>query len=325
MSDFKEAATTAQQKNPLAPLAAYRQFIVARRVPLASGKTDKIPLTPAGDAGDAHNPANWMTWQEAYDKATAWGSEYGVGFVLTEADPFWCLDIDGCVQPDGSYTQIVHDLAAQLGPHVVWELSQSRTGLHIWGRGPVPPHAKKNTALGMEFYSEARFIFLSQALGGDMDADCPGIAAVAHRYFPPKVGGGVAEEGPPRLLDEDVVRRMLASQGSTSAIFGGGVHLRHLWERDLGALRQRWPADNEDGFDRSSADAALASHLAFWTGRNAAQMRRLMLQSGLRRDKYDREDYLDRTIANACAMCTSVYRESAPRARSEERRVGKEC
>lgn len=296
--------------HPLAPLAAYRQFIVVRRVPLASGKTDKIPLTPTGEAADAHNPANWLSWQEAHERAVAWGEEvYGVGFVLTAADPFWCLDFDNCVQADGSWSQLLQDVAAQLGDGVAWEVSQSGKGAHAWGRGPVPPHAKKNVALGMELYTELRFILLSRPLSGNMDVECRGIAAVAHRYFPAKVASAQAEEGPPRLVDEEVVRRMLASQGSTAAIFGGGVHLRHLWERDLGALRQRWPADNEDGFDRSSADAALASHLAFWTGRNAAQMRRLMLQSGLRRDKYDREDYLDRTIANACAMCTTVLQD----------------
>jgi hypothetical protein len=52
---------------------------------------------------------------------------------------------------------------------------------------------------------------------------------------------------------------------------------------------------------------ALASHLAFWTGKDCARIERIMLRSKLVRDKWDREDYRHRTILNACKMQTHVY------------------
>ncbi|WP_374587220.1 phage NrS-1 polymerase family protein [Ideonella dechloratans] len=314
MTNSKDAATTAQAAHPLAPLAAYRQFIVVRRVPLASGKTDKIPLTPTGEAADAHNPANWLSWQEAHERAVAWGEEvYGVGFVLTSADPFWCLDFDNCVQADGSWSQLLLDVAAQLGDGVAWEVSQSGKGAHAWGRGPVPPHAKKNVALSMELYTELRFIMLSRPLSGNMDVECRGIAAVAHRYFPAKVASAQIEEGPARESDDEVLQRMLASKGSTAAIYGGAPTPADLHHRNVPVLLERYPGNGADGLDESSVDAALASHLAFRTGRNAAQMKRLMMRSALVRPKWtDRDDYLDRTIANACRHCTgTIYDKPA--------------
>lgn len=297
--------------NPYAFLERYAQWCPTSVLPDPErpGKLKKVTLNRQGQHTDAHDPANWMTRDEARLLSTH--HSFVLSRVPGSQTCLFFLDVDNCINPDGSCTQIVHDLRAMLGPNVLAEVSVSGKGMHFWGWGVVPlEHAKKNTALGLEFYTDKRHGVIGTYWFGSMDLPCEGVAAVVHRFFPPRTNNAaVAEDGPPRLPDEDVVRRMLASQGSTSAIFGGGVHLRHLWERDLGALRQRWPADNEDGFDRSSADAALASHLAFWTGRNAAQMRRLMLQSGLRRDKYDREDYLDRTIANACAMCTTVLQD----------------
>jgi hypothetical protein len=49
----------------------------------------------------------------------------------------------------------------------------------------------------------------------------------------------------------------------------------------------------------SEADQALLSALAFWTGPDPDQLDRLFRSSGLMRDKWERQDYRDRTIAKA--------------------------
>jgi len=58
-------------------------------------------------------------------------------------------------------------------------------------------------------------------------------------------------------------------------------------------------------YDASSADAALAQHLAFWTGSDCERMQRLMRRSALVREKYEREDYLPRTILSATSRQTT--------------------
>lgn len=314
--------------NPLAPLAALRQFIAVKLVPLADGKTDKLPLTPAGhltpkalphedkSRAGAHNPANWMSWSEAHALATRLGPGHGIGFVITEGCGFVCIDIDGCVTPDGQYTQIVHDLSAQLGAHVVWELSQSRRGLHLWMRAAaVGPHRKKNIPLHIECYSSRRFILLGEAFAGDMDQPCAGLAAVLGRYFPPPTPGSVGESGPvPEWRgptdDDDLIRRARAAI-STTDLFGGGnaVQFADLWDANEAVLSKRWPSDN-GGYDRSSADSALATRLSFWAGKDVARIERLMRQSALVREKWDaREDYLLDTITNACEFNPQVCQD----------------
>ncbi|MDE2202714.1 MAG: hypothetical protein KGJ38_08300 [Burkholderiaceae bacterium] len=307
--------------SPLAPLAAVRQFIAVRFEPLPEGRTNKLPLDPSGRVADAHNPANWMSWAEAHALATRLGAGHGIGFVLTAGCGFVCLDLDGCIGPDGQYTQIVHDIAAQLGPHVAWELSQSRRGLHLWMRGTLGAHAKKNTAVHAELYSELRFIALGTPFAGDMDAPCPGLAAVAARYFPlDQAAGAVPEEGPvPEWRgpadDDDLIRRAMRSTSKTGLFGGTGtvVNFSDLWTANADALRARWP-DPNGIYDQSSADAALAAHLAFWTGKDVARIERLMRRSALVRDKWDdRSDYLvARTITGACARCTEVLSDPVP-------------
>src|SRR5688500_15027599 len=91
------------------------------------------------------------------------------------------------------------------------------------------------------------------------------------------------------MADEEVLRRM----------FGGanGGAVRRLFDGDTGAY----------GEDDSRADSALSFHFAFWTGGNKAQMDRLFRQSGLYRQKWEREDYRERTLDNALAMVTEHY------------------
>jgi hypothetical protein len=306
--------------NPLAPLAAFRQFIAVRLVPLADGKTDKLPLTPEGyvtpkDGGGAHNPAYWMSWAEAHALAARLGPGHGVGFVLQESNGLFCIDIDNCIKPDGTYTPIVHELAAQLGPHVVWELSQSGRGLHLWMRATLPAHRKKNIPLGLEGYTGKRFIALGQPFAGDMDEPCPGALAVAARYFPPNEGAAtVPHEGPVTEwrgpADDDELLRRAMQSSSKQGMFGGQdarVDFADLWNANEDALRRRWP-DANGGYDASAADGALAAHLAFWTGKDVARIERLMRRSALAREKWDsRSDYLvDRTIVGACAKSRDV-------------------
>jgi hypothetical protein len=61
--------------------------------------------------------------------------------------------------------------------------------------------------------------------------------------------------------------------------------------------------------DNSAADAALCSHLAFYTGKNAEQMERIWLASplGSRKKTQSRKDYRERTIIFANKNCKEVY------------------
>lgn len=308
----------------LVPLAEWPQFVTWRLVPSArAGKMDKLPCDwRSGAVTSAHNPATWGTFEQCVDAVRA-GRGQGVGFVFTAADPFWFLDIDGALQADNQWSPLAVDLCQRFQGAAV-EVSQSGRGLHIIGSGAVPEHGCKNVGYGLELYHEARFVALTgtNAVGNAATDHTPAMAALVGQLFPPgaAVGAGPDEwtnepvpewDGPP--TDDDLIRRALASgDRSAASAFGGdaggAVTFRDLWEGNDDALAARWPSSTGDGYDRSSADASLAAHLAFWTGKNCERIRDLMYQSALVRDKWElRGDYyLPRTILRACSVSTDV-------------------
>jgi hypothetical protein len=86
---------------------------------------------------------------------------------------------------------------------------------------------------------------------------------------------------------------------------GNRATLAELWCADSDALSRCYP--DPRGYDASSADAALCSHLAFWTGKDCERMDRLFRMSSLYRDKWDqRADYRQNTILKSVSLCRNV-------------------
>lgn len=307
---------------PLQPLVARPQFIVVRLDPLANGKTAKLPVRwDTLQMCDAHNPQAWTGYDNAANIVTALGVSYCVGYVLRDDDDWFCLDVDNCALPAGGWSELARTLCQQL-PGCVIEVSRSGRGLHIWGRrSAMPEHAQKRVDLGIELYSRSgRFIAIGTQQVGTLVNDCLAIDAVVAAYFPPRERAAIVEgdEDKPRAdwrgpeSDEELLRRMLQSK-SAAGVFGGKASASDLFHADERVLSKAYPSDasSTEPYDRSSADAALAAHTAFWTGAHRSRMERLMRQSALVRPKWDdRPDYLQRTIANACAMQRDVLQDA---------------
>lgn len=304
-------------------LTSIPQWLPVLLVPKTNGKTDKLPCDyRTGSPADQTNPQFWTTHAQALACAAAWGPAYTIGLVLTTADDLFCVDIDGAMQADGNWSPLANELAAAL-PGCFIEVSQSGQGLHIWGRYPSPPvHKKKNIPLHIECYTEARFIAIGKPLQGAVAPRCDAFPAVIERWFKPnEVSTSAVPDDGPRADwrgptdDDDLLRRAMKSKSAGSA-FGERATFADLFLADADALARAYPADNNSSepFDRSSADAALASHLAFWTGCDVARIERLMRRSKLVREKWDnREDYLvARTIMGACARQTQVLQDKPP-------------
>nr|WP_315224353.1 phage/plasmid primase, P4 family [uncultured Albidiferax sp.] len=300
-------------------LASLDQFVVCKFTPSARrpGKTEKIPVDPqTGNAIDPHTPANWLTAAAASTAAQRLGADYGIGFVLTQDAGLFVIDIDGAAQLDGTWNAAALALCQRF-PGAAIEVSQSGTGLHIFGRyaGTTPAHKCKNMALHWELYTEGRFI----ALGGDSAGDASTfhtetMHAVIAEYFPPAPAAAstIAATGAP-VADDDALLALALRSASPLASFGGGkATFRNLWEADATALGRAYPDGGGRAYDASSADAAMAQHLAFWCGRDAAQMERLMRRCALVRDKWERTDYLPRTIAKAIGQQHDVYSPGIP-------------
>src|SRR5262249_10742443 len=66
------------------------------------------------------------------------------------------------------------------------------------------------------------------------------------------------------------------------------------------------------GDDDSRADQALVSFLAYFCGPDSERIIRLMRQSALAREKWNRLDYLQRTVAAVLAKQQRFYKPSNP-------------
>lgn len=312
----------------LKALAAFRQFILFKLVPsIRPGKLDKIPLSPLTcqpfpkGSNWQQDPSQWVSADEAIAAASALGPEYGVGFLFTPNDPFFLLDIDGCVNtPDAEYATLVGNLLQYFAGCCV-ETSSSGEGLHVIGSGapstPTDDRRKKSTCNRMEFYTEKRFVALTGLNATGTAATIPPVGTLdwlIAAHFTAASGPAGPQEwttepvaGYSHLDDSEILQRA-CSQQSAGNVFGGKASFADLFSANADALAQAYPDEYADReYDGSSVDAALAQHLAFWTGKNCERIQSLMMQSALVRDKWEREDYLYRTITGAVARQDAVY------------------
>lgn len=306
----------------LAGMRSLRQWMIYTAYADANkpGKLVKLPLHPAtGSPCSVVDPANWSDVETASASVRRMGQGFGLAFCFTENDPYWFIDLDGCKQADGSWSPLAQQLVTQVLPGAALEISASGKGLHLFGRGTVPPHASKNFDHRVELYTRSRFCAMTgTALQGDCDTDhSANMPWVVATYFPPKNTGAknLPDDGPvPEWRgptdDAELLRRMLQSK-SVASKFGAATtaSFAELWHRDVEALHRYYPGDGEGGIDWSSADMALAQMLCFWTGKDQARMVSLMQQSALVREKWEREDYLPRTVAAACGMQRDVLQD----------------
>lgn len=263
---------------------------VCWRYATRNGKRTKVPVdAKTGQPASTTDPATWASFGDA-TLSLDWGHHDGVGFVFTERDPFWFIDLDGAHDID-----VVTDWAQQIVdrfPDAYWEVSPSGKGLHGIGRGKLPSGGNRKGSI--ELYDHARFATMSGAAldGTDIGDDCTPTLADFHReLFAPviEVGTPVAvNPNTPPLTDEEVLDR--ASRAKN------GEKLRRLLAGDTTGYASQ-----------SEAEMATVGLLKFWT-QDAAQIERILRLSGLQRDKWDQnKTYLDRTITNSLSQPSERY------------------
>lgn len=247
------------------------------------GKRTKVPR------GMVNDPATWTSHSDAAATATKRGG--GVGFVFTAEDPFVGMDLDGCVH-DGVVHPAAQDLIDKLGSF--WEISPSGTGVHVIAQGELP-EGFGNRGRGawggnVEVYDRGRFFTMTGTGTGQVRECTRELADVAQRYLSPAV---------PAVTDFDWDHEPADGFAGTDDEL-----LAHLREHDprFGDIFDGWtiPAGKDNG--DSDQDFALCARLATLTGDHPRRIERLWSRSKLaERDKWQREDYRQSTIARAIA------------------------
>jgi hypothetical protein len=229
---------------------------------------NKAPLNPRTfRLADVTDPSTWGSFDEAVQSGRA------VGFVLCEGDPFTFIDLDAPkTQEQADRHQRIFEAF-----DTYTELSQSGNGVHIVCRGRVPRGVRRDA---VEVYSAERYMICT---------------------------GSVLKQRPitdqQRLLDV-LFAEMDDGRASVGLVETGAVLSDEaLWEMAAGAVngekfRALWDGQwAELGYpSQSEADYALLAMLAFYSKSNE-QVRRVFRMSQLgKRDKAQRDAYLDRAL-----------------------------
>lgn len=135
-----------------------RARFVRWKLAMRRGKETKVPLTVDGRAASSTDSATWSTFNDATNS----GVGKGFGFVLGEG--IGCIDLDHCIK-DGVVAEWAQDVL-DANPHTFVEVSQSGTGLHVFGLLDEGPGRKIRDGRDIEWYSVGRYIALTGARFG---------------------------------------------------------------------------------------------------------------------------------------------------------------
>lgn len=256
----------------------YPQWVVWRYEDTDSKKPTKVPYSAkTGHLASVTDPNTWAGFDECVNAMSS-GWYAGIGFVLTENDPYSFIDLD---DTKGDQTALDRQIKIFNEFNSYAERSPSGSGLHIIVKGAIPSGRRRSF---IEVYSSLHYMTMT----GDVYRNAPindcnellnilwgqmgqGSVAVAHY-------AGLAEA---KETDEQVYNRAVAAaNGDKFAELYAGK-----WEGMYAS--------------QSEADFALVDIIAFYT-QNRAQISRMFRASGLgQRDKAKRDDYVSYML-NKC-------------------------
>lgn len=223
---------------------------------IRNGKPTKIPLNPKTLGNAMSN--NSDTWGSFESALSNYNDDRGIGFVLTEDDPYTALDLDGCRNPETGYIEpwamgIIQKIKSYS------EVSPSGTGIRMFAKCELPEGPRKIGRL--EIYDCNRFMTVT---GHVLD--------------------GITEI---RTIDGDELHRFLMQVGKDQQIVdkaksaSNGEKFQALWNGDWSGYSSQ-----------SEADMALVSILYFHT-KDKVATDRLFRKSGLMRAKWNEKHFAD--------------------------------
>lgn len=256
------------------------------------GKQTKVPYQPNGNNASVNDSGTWCDFETALN-AMKRGGFNGIGFVVTGDMGYIFIDWDKCREPvTGEFKPGILEEIRSTQSYS--EISQSETGAHSICRGVKPGEAcKKNDR---EMYTSGRFFVMTgNHISGTpttiQEAPKEAIQTIYNNMVgntPAPVDNNKTKQRSPDLTDEQIVSLLMGSRLADT--------FEALWDG----------IKTEYANDASVADYHLCRLIAFYT-QTPAQIERIARRSNLVRDKWDRVDYVERTISEAIDSLNSVY------------------
>lgn len=234
---------------------------------------NKVPYSYAGYRASSTNNDTWTIFDAIHNLYEQNEQYDGIGFMLSNDDDYIVLDIDNAVDKN---SQITSDLALDMTEITYCEKSPSGTGLHCFFKGKLSSERKKKRKdLDIELYDSARFMTVTgDSIGqSEISDDQNFLNNLVDRYFKLEKSrqtvGVNSENFGETLTDAEVVNIMLKSKQKDKIC----DLLQGRYETYFGSP--------------SEAVQSLLHYLAFYTGKNKAQMERIFLNYNNLTDKWD--------------------------------------
>lgn len=274
----------------------------------------KVPFTISGAAASSTDPKTWATFAQV----EAHNSER-VGIVFTPDELLLGIDIDHCIDEKTQkikheQKQTIQEFLAESDTYT--ELSPSRTGVHLYFALTEKLTLTAHKKAPYEAYTSGRYFTVTRESYGktkpvrtiDAKEASRLLTLIGYPWAKEEVKDSVSTTKDDKpiaqivtLEDSVILDKMFASKH--------GDELRKLYDGDISQHKN----------DASTADMALLSHFAFWTGKNADQMERMWVASplGSREKTQKRQDYRTRSIQAAIRGCKTVYETPSTKTEKE--------
>lgn len=239
---------------------------------LSRRKPMKTPYTPKiGKRANIHESDTWGSFEQAVASYRAGGYD-GIGLVLTQSDRIVGVDIDECIDCNGTLNAIAQTVIGLLNSYT--EVSPSGKGIRIFVAAALGDFAGRR-GMRIELYNFNRYLTVT----GNHWPGTP--SEVCDRYDELRILYSKY------LLPIAPAPRPARHQETASLDQSDSVVLDRLFSGKLGALyRQIYNGNTADvsgrergETDQSRADVLLFNGLAFYTYQDADQMRRILLSS----------------------------------------------
>ena len=121
-----------------AELKERNQCVLWKQITRA-GKLTKVPFQPNGIEGDSSDPSKWVSYAEAVEAYNNGGFD-GIGFTFDVLDEYAGIDLDHCINEDGSILPKAKEILDKLDSYS--EISPSGKGVKIFLKAKNPTHIK---------------------------------------------------------------------------------------------------------------------------------------------------------------------------------------
>lgn len=255
--------------------------------PLAKGTKHPV-LKQSWKAISSNAPAQVQAWAGQYPQCN-WAVDCGKSGLAV-------IDID--VRDGKPGMNSWEKLCASGEPlPATYQVQTPSGGVHIYFKGEIATSAQTKLGAGIDTRGEGGYVVLP---GSTLDTD----------ELPYLVTNGAEMAPLPHWLksmgqDKPVTAEPFTGEGGTSRLTDAEV-LEHAKddEKFQRLLRGEWEGDFPS---QSEADMALCTKLAFYAGKDLEQMGRLFRESGLYREKWERDDYRDGTLRKSAALQAEMH------------------